>query len=87
MKPVPTANVILLALAMMSGLVLAQQQPPIRSGVELVLVDVQVVDRRGKPIPGLGASDFRVQIDRGDRKIVSVELRWQNTRAERRWCS
>lgn len=58
----------------MSGLVLGQQQPPIRTGVELVLVDVQVVDRRGKPILGLGAQDFRVQIDRNDRKIVSAEL-------------
>ena len=38
-------------------------QAPIRSGVELVAVDVHVVERSGEPIPGLKPADFEVFID------------------------
>ena len=52
-----------------------QQQPPaFRSGVELVSVDVQVVDKRGQPITGLKAEQFEVTIDGRRRQVVSAQL-------------
>jgi VWFA-related protein len=54
---------------------LAQDQPPrIRSGVELVTVDVQVVDGRGRPVTGLGPGDFEVSIGGRRRPVVSAQL-------------
>jgi VWFA-related protein len=50
------------------------QRPVIRSGVELVAVDVQVVDREGRPIETLGPDDFEVLIDGRRREVVSAEL-------------
>ena len=35
-----------------------RQQPPIRSGVELVLIDAQVIDRQGSPVTSLQPNDF-----------------------------
>ena len=52
-----------------------QQQPPaFRSGVELVSVDVQVVDKRGQPITGLKPEQFEVTIDGRRRQVVSAQL-------------
>ena len=41
------------------------QQPPFKSGIELVMVDAQVVDKKGNPIPGLATAAFQVTIDGG----------------------
>src|SRR5688572_1262341 len=49
-------------------------QPPFKSGVELVMVDAQVVDKKGNPIPGLTADKFEVTIDGKKRPVVSAEL-------------
>ncbi|CAN5740686.1 hypothetical protein BH24ACI5_BH24ACI5_15920 [soil metagenome] len=51
-----------------------EQKPAFKTGVELVPVDVQVVDRDGRPIGGLKAEDFEVTIDGRKRPVVSVEL-------------
>jgi VWFA-related protein len=52
-----------------------QAQPPVfRTGVELVMVDVQVIDRKGQPITGLKPEQFEVQIDGKRRKVVSAQL-------------
>jgi VWFA-related protein len=51
-----------------------EQKPAFKTGVELVPVDVQVVDRDGRPISGLKAEDFEVTIDGRKRPVVSVEL-------------
>jgi VWFA-related protein len=52
-----------------------QAQPPVfRSGVELVSVDVQIVDRKGQPITGLRPDQFEVSIDGKRRKVVSAQL-------------
>lgn len=55
----------------------AQQQAPrptFRSGVDLVAVDVQVVDRDGKPLPALTPADFDVRIDGRKRAVISADL-------------
>jgi VWFA-related protein len=51
-----------------------EQRPTFRSGVELVAIDVQVVDRDGKPIPALTPADFDVRIDGRKRTVVSADL-------------
>ncbi len=58
------------------GVLLAQsaQRPTFRAASELILVDVQVVDRTGTPILGLGPEDFEVRLDRQERRVVSAEL-------------
>jgi VWFA-related protein len=52
----------------------AQQQPVLRGGVELVLVDVQVTARDGAPVRNLKAEQFEVTIDGKKRPIVNLEL-------------
>ena len=49
-------------------------QPPFKSGVELVMVDAQVVDKKGNPIPGLTTATFQVTIDGKKRQVVSAEF-------------
>jgi VWFA-related protein len=51
-----------------------QQQPTIRSGIELVLVDVQVTSKDGTPVEGLTAEQFEVAIDGKRRPVVNVEF-------------
>ena len=54
----------LVAAAALVALVLgAQQQPPFRTGTELVRVDVSVLDGRGRPVPNLTAADFSLTDD------------------------
>ena len=43
--------------------ILGQTQPPIRSKVVLVPLDVRVVDRNGDPVRDLAAADFTVYED------------------------
>jgi VWFA-related protein len=52
------------------------QQPPstFRSGVDLIAVDVQVVDKNGAPVGGLTPDHFDVAVDGKRRKVVSAEL-------------
>jgi len=49
------------------------QQSVFRSGVDLVAVDVQVVDRDGHPIGNLAANNFHVWINGQERKVVSAD--------------
>ena len=76
---VPSASGVLgitiVAAVFMQPPAATQQQPPsFRSGVELVSVDVQVVDRRGQPITGLKTEQFEVTIDGKRRQVVSAQL-------------
>jgi hypothetical protein len=53
----------------------AQDQPPrIRSGVDLLTADVQVVDGRGRPVLDLTPEDFNVIVGGRRRDVVSAEL-------------
>ena len=69
---------VCVTLALIAASTAAQQQapqPPVfKSGVELVMVDAQVVDKKGNPIPGLAASTFQVTIDGKKRQVVSAEF-------------
>jgi VWFA-related protein len=63
-----------LTLAVSPSPLVAQNQPPFKSAVELVSVDVQVVDKDGKPIAGMTPADFEVTIDGRKRTVVSAQL-------------
>lgn len=53
----------------------AQQQPPVfRSGTNIVTLDVTVVDKNGKPIKGLKASDFEVKLEGQVRPVQAVNF-------------
>jgi VWFA-related protein len=52
-----------------------QETPPrrIRVAVDVVAVDVQVIDRTGRPVPSLGPDAFTVTINGRRRRVVSAE--------------
>src|SRR5262245_27960129 len=50
------------------------QGPTFSSGVELVMVDVTVLDDRGRPLTDLQTSDFSVTIDGQPRRVVTSEF-------------
>jgi len=50
------------------------QTPSFRSGVELVTIDVNVIDRQGLPLRGLGPADFVVSVAGEQRRVVSAEF-------------
>src|SRR5688572_2634959 len=52
----------------------AARQPTFRSGVDLVTVDAAVLDGDGRPVPGLRAEDFRIEVDGRPRRIVSAHF-------------
>jgi hypothetical protein len=49
------------------------QQPMFRSAVDLVPVDVNIIDRNGRPVSGLEAGDFALTIDGRPRRIASAQ--------------
>ncbi len=66
--------VVFSALAWTISPIGGSQQPPIRSGVELVLIDAQVIDRQGSPITSLRPGDFEILIDGKKRKVAAAVL-------------
>jgi VWFA-related protein len=52
----------------------AEQLPSFRSGVEVVSIDVNVVDKQGQPQRGLTPADFTVTVAGQARRIVSAEF-------------
>jgi VWFA-related protein len=49
------------------------QQPVLRGGVELILVDATVLDSAGRSVPDLLAADFTIVANGQGRKLVSAE--------------
>jgi VWFA-related protein len=54
--------------------VFAQQKPTFKSGVEVVLLDVNVVDAAHVPVSDLEAEDFLIAVDGKPRKVVSAQF-------------
>jgi VWFA-related protein len=51
-----------------------QQQPVVRSGVELVRIDVQVSSRNGQPVESLKPEQFEVNIDGRKLPVVTLDF-------------
>jgi VWFA-related protein len=51
-----------------------RQKPTFRSGVEVILIDVNVVDRSHVPVNSLTADEFIVSVDHRPRKVVSAQF-------------
>ncbi len=51
-----------------------QQQPPFRSGVDLMSVDVVVLDKAGVPVTGLTPEDFSVSLGKKPRRVVAADF-------------
>jgi VWFA-related protein len=70
--------VICYSLLPLCAVVHAQQQQPPRPSfetkAELVLVDVNVVDRDARPVPTLTASDFSLEVNGQPRPIASIQF-------------
>jgi VWFA-related protein len=53
----------------------AQDRPsPVRVAVDIIPVDVQVLDRDGRPVLGLGPEKFAVTINGQRRRVISAEF-------------
>lgn len=66
--------VALASLVLVSPALARQQQPVFRTGVNIVTLDVTVVDRDGKPVRGLTASDFVVKLEGQVRPVQTVDF-------------
>ena len=67
----------MLAAATVAGSALvaqSPQQPVFRGGVELVTIDVTVVDKDGKPVPGLKPEDFVVSLQGQPRPVRALDF-------------
>ena len=51
-----------------------RRNPPVRVAVEAIAIDVQVVDRDGRPVAGLAPDAFNVTINGRRRRVVSAEF-------------
>ena len=67
-----------------------QQSPPqrapqaVRTGVELILVDANVVDGSGRPVSDLRPDEFTLTVDGKPRPLASTQFVWQGRTASPR---
>jgi VWFA-related protein len=64
-------------LSAVEGLAAQDQQPPratFKSNVDLVPVDVNVIDKSGRPVRDLAAGDFTLTVDGKPRRIASAQF-------------
>lgn len=68
--------VCLLAATTLSAQQPDAQKPPttFRAGLDVIAVDVQVIDRNGMPVAGLGPDKFDVTINGKRRRVLSADL-------------
>src|SRR5690349_4532917 len=52
----------------------ATQQPAFRTAVDVIVVDVAVLDREGRPVPEPPSSSFEVTIDGRRRPVASAQF-------------
>src|SRR5262245_37602792 len=87
-------RLLLTGLALAATAVLSAQDTPVpaqaaqppqtfKSSVDLVPVDVNVVDRDGRPIADLTAQDFSLKVDGKPRRIASAQFVAVNRNVER----
>ena len=50
------------------------KRPVFSSDVDVVAVDVNVVDKQGRPIRGLALEDFTITVDGGPRRVISADF-------------
>jgi len=50
-----------------------QQTPAFRAGVDLLTLDVRVLDQQGRPLRGLRAEEFQVELDGQRRTVQALE--------------
>jgi len=62
------------ATCLVAALGASQERPTFRSGIDVVLIDVNVVDRSHTPVGGLQPGDFVVSVDGKRRKVVSAQF-------------
>ena len=62
---------VLMALGVGAGVLAAPFQQTFRGGVDLIVVDVQVVDDTGNPIARIDSRSFHVTIEGKTRQVVS----------------
>src|SRR5687768_7175667 len=77
MRTLVASVTVFTALAALAGHA-AQEVPRspqvLRSGIDLITIDVAALDARGRPVEDLQRRDFSVKIDGRTRDVVSAEL-------------
>src|SRR6188472_1530743 len=67
-----------LAAALALAVLIAQDQPPpkttFKSSVDLVPVDVNVLDKSGRPVSDLAVDDFTLTVDGKPRRVASAQF-------------
>lgn len=71
MRPTATVLCVLMALALPAARPQSQPDQPIRAESTLMEVEVQVLDRKGRPIEGLTAADFQL-FENGEPQQIRV---------------
>jgi VWFA-related protein len=58
------------------------RRPVFSSDVDVVAVDVNVVDKQGRPVRGLGVDDFTITVDGASRRVISADFVSQSMEEE-----
>jgi hypothetical protein len=65
---------LLLLIVVGEGLSAAQARPTFSGGTNVIQVDVQVVDKQGRPVTGLGPDQFSVAVAGKNRRVLSAAM-------------